>query len=86
MPPACSEATTAPELTPTMTSTSPAPSAGEFTAAWGPWIVGATVVLPAALAKGVTLHMERHLQEGHVGELVGDPLRMGQAIARRLTA
>jgi PAT family beta-lactamase induction signal transducer AmpG len=28
----------------------PAPSAGEFTAAWGPWIVGATVILPAALA------------------------------------
>ena len=31
-------------------TTSPAPSAGTFTAAWGPWIVGATVVLPAALA------------------------------------
>ena len=31
-------------------TTSPAPSAGEFTAAWGPWIVGATVILPAALA------------------------------------
>ncbi|MDP3404692.1 MAG: beta-lactamase induction signal transducer [Brevundimonas sp.] len=28
----------------------PAPSAREFTAAWGPWIVGATVILPAALA------------------------------------
>lgn len=34
----------------TALTTSPAPSAGEFTAAWGPWIVGATVVLPAALA------------------------------------
>lgn len=31
-------------------TTNPAPSAGEFTAAWGPWIVGATVILPAALA------------------------------------
>lgn len=28
----------------------PAPSARDFTAAWGPWIVGATVILPAALA------------------------------------
>lgn len=28
----------------------PAPSARQFTAAWGPWIVGATVILPAALA------------------------------------
>ncbi len=28
----------------------PAPSAREFTASWGPWIVGATVILPAALA------------------------------------
>jgi PAT family beta-lactamase induction signal transducer AmpG len=34
----------------TALTTSPAPSAGEFTAAWGPWIVGATVILPAALA------------------------------------
>ncbi|WGM32542.1 beta-lactamase induction signal transducer [Brevundimonas sp. NIBR11] len=34
----------------TALTTSPAPSAGEFTASWGPWIVGATVVLPAALA------------------------------------
>ncbi|WGM46080.1 hypothetical protein KOAAANKH_00945 [Brevundimonas sp. NIBR10] len=31
-------------------TTSPAPSAGEFTAAWGPWIIIATVILPAALA------------------------------------
>ncbi|MFC7377538.1 AmpG family muropeptide MFS transporter [Brevundimonas sp. GCM10030266] len=31
-------------------TTSPAPSAGTFTAAWGPWIVGATVILPAVLA------------------------------------
>ncbi|MBN9481127.1 MAG: hypothetical protein J0I52_12875 [Bordetella sp.] len=28
----------------------PAPSAGEFTAAWGPWIVGMAVILPAVLA------------------------------------
>lgn len=28
----------------------PAPSARDFTAGWGPWIVGATVILPAALA------------------------------------
>lgn len=28
----------------------PAPSAGEFTATWGPWIVGGAVLLPAALA------------------------------------
>lgn len=34
----------------TALTTSPAPSAGSFTAAWGPWIVGATVVLPAVLA------------------------------------
>jgi PAT family beta-lactamase induction signal transducer AmpG len=34
----------------TALTTSPAPSAGEFTANWGPWIVGATVILPAALA------------------------------------
>lgn len=34
----------------TALTTSPAPSAGEFTAAWGAWIVGATVILPAALA------------------------------------
>ncbi len=34
----------------TALTTTPAPSAGEFTATWGPWIVGATVVLPAALA------------------------------------
>ncbi|MGV3579513.1 AmpG family muropeptide MFS transporter [Brevundimonas sp.] len=34
----------------TALTTSPAPSAGSFTQAWGPWIVGATVVLPAALA------------------------------------
>jgi len=34
----------------TALTTSPAPSAGEFTTAWGPWIVGATVILPAALA------------------------------------
>jgi PAT family beta-lactamase induction signal transducer AmpG len=34
----------------TALTSSPAPSAGEFTAAWGPWIVGATVILPAALA------------------------------------
>lgn len=31
-------------------TTSPAPSAGDFTSTWGPWIVGATVILPAALA------------------------------------
>jgi len=34
----------------TALTTRPAPSAGEFTADWGPWIVGATVILPAALA------------------------------------
>jgi PAT family beta-lactamase induction signal transducer AmpG len=34
----------------TALTTAPAPSAGEFTAAWGPWIVAATVILPAALA------------------------------------
>ena len=34
----------------TALTTSPAPSAGTFTSSWGPWIVGATVVLPAALA------------------------------------
>lgn len=34
----------------TALTTKPAPSAGEFTAAWGPLIVGATVILPAALA------------------------------------
>lgn len=28
----------------------PAPSAGEFTALWGPWIVGMAVILPAVLA------------------------------------
>ena len=28
----------------------PAPSAGEFTAVWGPWIVGMAVILPAVLA------------------------------------
>jgi PAT family beta-lactamase induction signal transducer AmpG len=28
----------------------PAPSAGEFTGTWGPWIVAAAVILPAALA------------------------------------
>lgn len=28
----------------------PAPSAGEFTAVWGPWIVGMAVILPALLA------------------------------------
>jgi len=34
----------------TALTTSPAPSAGEFTADWGPWIVAATVILPAGLA------------------------------------
>jgi len=34
----------------TALTTSPAPSAGEFTGAWGPWIVIATVILPAVLA------------------------------------
>lgn len=34
----------------TALTTSPAPSAGAFTGSWGPWIVGATVILPAALA------------------------------------
>ncbi|KQW86518.1 AmpG family muropeptide MFS transporter [Brevundimonas sp. Root1279] len=34
----------------TALTTSPAPSAGDFTTAWGPWIVAATVLLPAALA------------------------------------
>ena len=28
----------------------PAPSAGEFTAVWGPWIVGMAVILPAVMA------------------------------------
>ncbi len=40
-------------------TTTPAPSAGEFTAAWGPWIVGATVILPAALA-GIIVWKGRH--------------------------
>lgn len=34
----------------TALTTSPAPSAGEFTATWGPWIIGAAVLLPCALA------------------------------------
>jgi PAT family beta-lactamase induction signal transducer AmpG len=34
----------------TALSVTPAPSAGEFTANWGPWIVGGAVILPAALA------------------------------------
>lgn len=34
----------------TALSVKPAPSAGEFTATWGPWIVGGAVLLPAALA------------------------------------
>lgn len=34
----------------TALSVTPAPSAGEFTATWGPWIVGGAVILPAALA------------------------------------
>ena len=40
-------------------TTTPAPSAGEFTAAWGAWIVGATVILPAALA-GLIVWKGRH--------------------------
>lgn len=39
------------------------------------------MVLPAALAKGVTLHMERDL---HDGELVGDPLRIKQVMLNLL--
>ena len=34
----------------TVLTVTPAPSAGEFTATWGPWIVGMAVILPAALA------------------------------------
>ena len=34
----------------TALSVTPAPSAGEFTATWGPWIVGGAVILPALLA------------------------------------
>ena len=40
-------------------TTTPAPSAGEFTAAWGPWIVAATVILPASLA-GLIVWKGRH--------------------------
>jgi signal transduction histidine kinase len=39
------------------------------------------MVLPVALAKGVTLHMERDL---HEGELVGDPLRIKQVMLNLL--
>ena len=39
------------------------------------------MVLPAAIAKGVTLHMERDLLEG---ELVGDPLRIKQVMLNLL--
>ncbi len=39
------------------------------------------MVLPVALAKGVTLHMERDLLEG---ELVGDPLRIKQVMLNLL--
>jgi PAT family beta-lactamase induction signal transducer AmpG len=31
-------------------TTTPAPSAGEFTGTWGPWIIAAAVLLPCALA------------------------------------
>lgn len=34
----------------TSLTVSPAPSAGEFTGAWGPWIIAAAVLLPCALA------------------------------------
>ena len=34
----------------TVLTVKPAPSAGEFTAVWGPWIVGMAVILPAVLA------------------------------------
>ena len=34
----------------TALTTSPAPSAGEFTGTWGPWIIAAAVLLPCALA------------------------------------
>lgn len=42
------------------------------------------MVLPMAMAKGVTLHMERELQEGPVGELMGDPLRIKQVMLNLL--
>lgn len=34
----------------TSLTVTPAPSAGEFTGAWGPWIIAAAVLLPCALA------------------------------------
>lgn len=34
----------------TALTTTPAPSAGEFTGTWGPWIIAAAVLLPCALA------------------------------------
>ena len=39
------------------------------------------MVLPVAMAKGVTLHMERDL---HEGELLGDPLRIKQVMLNLL--
>src|SRR3989344_6050934 len=42
------------------------------------------MVLPMAMAKGVTLHMERELQEGPAGELMGDPLRIKQVMLNLL--
>jgi signal transduction histidine kinase len=42
------------------------------------------MVLPMAMAKGVTLHMERELQEAPAGELMGDPLRIKQVMLNLL--
>ncbi len=42
------------------------------------------MVLPVALAKGVTLHLERDLNEGFCGDMVGDPLRIKQVMLNLL--
>jgi signal transduction histidine kinase len=42
------------------------------------------MVLPVALAKGVTLHLERDLNEGVAGDMVGDPLRIKQVMLNLL--
>lgn len=42
------------------------------------------MVLPVALAKGVTLHLERDLGEGAEVDMVGDPLRIKQVMLNLL--
>lgn len=42
------------------------------------------MVLPVALAKGVSLRMERDLQDGQSLELIGDPLRIKQVLLNLL--